>query len=155
MRSTYRRGEAGELSFGLILGVVVLAGILAAVPLVLLGRGSAERTEAGLQVVEQAKDVQAESAVTNAIRASQVYFAERGTFVGFTASVAMGQDPSIAYNDAGSVPGQVSIRGVTPTTVVLVYPSASGATLCAAASGTTLTYGRQDASIAAGCTGDW
>ena len=143
------------MQLAVVVGAVVLVGVLVAIPLVLMGRGEADRVEQGLQVADRANDAQAQVVLTNAIRAAEVFYAENGTFVGFTPDVAGQYDPSITYNAGASTSGQVSIRRITPTTAVVVTPSGSGATLCAAANLDVVTYGRQDATGATGCTGGW
>lgn len=148
--------ENGHGHLAATVAALLVAGLIAVVPLVMFGRSTAERTQTGIDALGQANDTMAQASLMTAIRAAQVYLAENGTFQGFNPMVAASFDPSTAYNTSPvAVAGQISIRGVTPTTVVFATKSASGATLCVGANFDLVTYGRTDASSAAACTGGW
>ncbi|MGQ0668803.1 MAG: hypothetical protein ACT4PO_03865 [Actinomycetota bacterium] len=148
--------ENGDGHLAATVAALMVAGLIAVVPLVMLGRGTAERTQTGIDALGQANDAAAQAGLMTAIRAGQVYFAENGTFQGFDPAVAVSFDPSTVYNTSPvAVVGQISIRGVSPTTIVFATKSASGGTLCVGANFDLVTYGRTDVSSAAACTGDW
>ena len=78
-------------------------------------------------------------------------------YTGFTPAVALGIEPSLAWNNAGaSLVNAVSIRDVTAAHLVLATQSASGAFFCLADDSATGTkYGKLDAATAALCVGGW
>jgi hypothetical protein len=165
-------GERGEISLRLIVVAAAVAAVVWTVPFVFLGREHTENvadltggstasptTSAGTPQPPadpggRANDVQAQATLNNAITVARVHFAETGSFTGFDAAVASSYDPSVRYSTGPAAPGVVSIRGVTPTTVVFVT-TAAGGYLCAAANGDAITFGRVDALAAAQCSGGW
>jgi hypothetical protein len=165
--------ERGEISIRLIVAAAVAAGLVWTVPFVFLGREHAEnvanltggstaspttgtgRPQPSTGPGGRASDVRAQAALNNAITVARVYFAETGSYAGFGVEVASSYDPSMTYTSGPAAPGVVSIRGVTPTTVVFVTTPSTGVYLCAAANGTTITFGRVDALAAAQCSGGW
>jgi hypothetical protein len=148
-----------------------VAGLVWTVPFVFLGRehvdnvtnltgGSTASPTAGASLAPtdpggRANDVQAQAALNSAITVARLHHAETGSYTGFDAQVAAGYDPSVAYTSGPASPGVVSIRGVTPTTVVLATATTSGTYLCIAASGDAVSYGRVDALAASQCSGGW
>ncbi len=149
-----RRNERGAIS-GLVIGALIAAALIA-VPLVLMTRMQTESAEQATGTVAKAKDAKAQLDLTSAIQAARVYFSEHGTYEGFGPAAAASLEPGIRFNSAGrAVRGEVSIRGVTRTTVVLVTRAGPNAVLCSAAETATVTTGRTDASSAAECTGGW
>lgn len=147
------RGERGGLSLGLVVGGLV-AGALLAIPLVLMSRTQAERGEEAIGQLGMARDAAARVELDTAMRAAQAYYAENGTFEGYGPEVAASYDPSIRYNSSpAAVEGEVSIRGVTATSLVLVTRSPSGTPLCAAAISEAVTYAQVDAVTPFECLG--
>jgi hypothetical protein len=163
--------ERGEISLRLIVVAAVVAGLVWTVPFIFLGRehtrnvedltgGSTASPTAGTPQAPadpggRANDVQAQVALNSAITVARLYHAETGSYGEFDAEVASGYDPSVAYTSGPAAPGVVSIRGVTPTTLVFVTVSTGGAYLCAAATGDVVTFGRVDALAASQCSGGW
>ncbi len=152
------RSDRGGTTFWVVLGAVLVAGVLLAIPIVMMTRqesGVALQANASnpSSAVGQAEDVQAQVLLQTAIGGAKVYFAENGTFQGY--AEAAGQlEPSISYTTGPAAQGLVSIRGVTATTVVLVTETQAGF-LCAAANQDIVTFGRADASSPSGCQGGW
>lgn len=170
MRSGHR--ERGEVSIRLIVGAALVAGLIWTVPTVLFGREATEyaRDLTGGSGVEspdgdtgagapqgpigRANDTQAQAALNNAIRVAQVFYAENGTFAGFGPQLAAQYDPTLTFTTGPAAPGVVSLRGLSPTTVVFVTGSENGY-LCAAAQGEIVAFGRSDAQSPSQCTGGW
>jgi hypothetical protein len=119
--------------------------------------GATGATPAGDPVsdpIREANDVRAQAMLNEAIRVSQVYYAEHGSFDGFGPDAAAGYDPSIVYARAPA-PDTVAMS-VSPTTVVLVtVVDPNGGYLCAAAMGDIVTFGRTNATMPADCQGGW
>ncbi|HZD18663.1 MAG TPA: hypothetical protein VE669_11030 [Actinomycetota bacterium] len=166
------RSERGETGMRLIIGMTLLAALAWVIPMAFLGReqarqvavvvGASEddrRTEgsagAAAGAIDRAADVQAQARLNEAIGAAQVYFAENGTYEGFGPSVAAGYAPNVRFTATSTAIGVVSIRGVTPASVVLVTASAAGAHLCAAAQADVFSFGRSNAQTPAECVGGW
>lgn len=107
-------------------------------------------------VTVSAADVQAEALLQGALSAAAAYYVSGATYVGFGDDASL-LEPSITWNqDPVAVVGQVSIRGESAQSVVLVTRSTSGATFCIRLSGVGGTSkGRQDAAGAAACSGGW
>ena len=157
-----------------VLGVVV--ALVWAVPFVLLDRGgddpaaggattaaspaveptgSTGRPDVATHPIGAAEDVQAQSALSEAIRGAQAFYAENGTFQGYRPDVAKAFEPSIVYTAGTAAPGMVSMT-VTPDSVVLVTEvDRGGGFLCAAESGDLVTFGRSNASAVDECSGGW
>jgi hypothetical protein len=105
--------------------------------------------------IGEANDVRARAMLNQAIRVSQVYYAEYGSFDGFGPDEAAGYDPSIVYALGAPVPDMVAMS-VSPTTVVFVtVVEPDGGYLCAAAMGDNVTFGRTNATMPAECQGGW
>jgi hypothetical protein len=119
--------------------------------------GATGATPAGDPVsdpIREANDVRAQAMLNEAIRVSQVYYSEHGSFDGFGPDAAAGYDPSIVYARAPA-PDTVAMS-VSPTTVVLVtVVEPNGGYLCAAAMGDIVTFGRTYATMPAECQGGW
>jgi hypothetical protein len=119
--------------------------------------GATGATPAGDPVsdpIREANDVRAQAMLNEAIRVSQVYYSEHGSFDGFGPDAAAGYDPSIVYARAPA-PDTVAMS-VSPTTVVLVtLVEPNGGYLCAAAMGDIVTFGRTNATMPAECQGGW
>jgi hypothetical protein len=119
--------------------------------------GATGATPAGDPVsdpIREANDVRAQAMLNEAIRVSQLYYVEHGSFDGFGPDAAAGYDPSIAYARAPA-PDTVAMS-VSPTTVLLVtLVEPNGGYLCAAAMGDIVTFGRTNAPMPAECQGGW
>lgn len=172
--------ERGYVS---VRGLVLLGLVVAAVwvmPLVLLQgtrtQPAAERTAVGPTAIAQpagangasgatdapvsdpigeANDVRAQAMLSQAIRVSQVYYAEHGSFEGFGPDAAAAFDPSVVYGRGAPAADMVAMS-VSPTTVVFVtVVDPNGGYLCAAAMGDSVTFGRTNATMPAECQGGW
>src|SRR4029077_18031402 len=153
MRNGSVRGERGELSLVGWGVVLVVVGVLVAIPYNLLGRHEADTAEQGIQAIGQASDVSAEASLTNALQGAKVWLAEQGSLVGYGVTQATHLDPQAKYDTSETAEaGVVSIRGATPSSIVLVTKGGTGA-LCAALSDGAVTYGRVDAGSATQCAG--
>jgi hypothetical protein len=160
------------VSIRLIVGAALVAGLIWTVPAVFFGREATEyardltggsdleptdgHTGAGAPQgpIGRASDTQAQAALNNAIRVAQVFFAENGTFAGFGPQVAAQYDPTVTFTIGPAAPGVVSLRGLSPTTVVFVTGTENGY-LCAAAQGEIVAFGRSDAQSPSQCAGGW
>ena len=120
--------------------------------------GATGATPAGDPVsdpIREANDVRAQAMLNQAIRVSQVYYAEHGSFEGFGPDAAAAYDPSIVYVRGAPAADTVAIS-VSPTTVVFVIGvDPNGGYLCAAAMGDIVTFGRTNATMPAECQGGW
>lgn len=120
--------------------------------------GATGATPAGDPVsdpIREANDVRAQAMLNQAIRASQVYYAEHGSFEGFGPDAAAAYDPSIVYGRGAPAADTVAMS-VSPTTVVFVtVVDPNGGYLCAAAMGDIVTFGRTNATMPAECQGGW
>jgi hypothetical protein len=170
VRSGHR--ERGEVSIRLIVGAGLVAGLIWTVPTVLFGREATEHAsdltggsdlestdpdaDAGAPQgpIGRANDAQAQASLNSAIRVAQVFYVENGTFTGFGPEVAAQYDPTVRFTIGPAAPGVVSLRGLSPTTVVFVTGTENGY-LCAAAQGEMVTFGRSDAQGPSQCTGGW
>jgi hypothetical protein len=148
------RNDLGATSFWLLLIVALVAGALVVVPFALAGHQEASHDQDAIAQIDRARDVSAQATLQTAVGGASAYFAENATFAGFDPQAAVLFDPSVGYTTGAAAPDLVSIRGVTPTSVVLVTSTGSGY-LCAAVSGGVVSYGRADAATAAACTGGW
>lgn len=165
--------ERGEVSLRLIVGAALVAGLIWTVPTVFFGReatkyasdltGGSDLTDgvtgpgsggAPRDPIGRANDAQAQASLNNAIRVAQVYYAENGSFAGFGPQVAAQYDPNVTFTIGPAAPGVVSLRGLSPETVVFVTGTERGY-LCAAAQGEIVAFGRGDAQSPAQCTGGW
>ena len=163
--------ERGEIGFRLIVAMALIAALAWTIPMVFLGRETTDHaatitgaadgerpSDASAAVVDpiaRANDVAAQAALNSAIRAAQLYQAETGSYVGFGAQTAANYDPTLRVTSGPASAGVVSVRGVSPSTVVLVSVTDSGDFVCAAASSGVVTFGRSNASSPAQCTGGW
>jgi hypothetical protein len=155
-----------------VVAMAVVAAFAWAIPMVFFGHeavdnaatltggskpheGHGSSGEAPADPIGKANDVEAQAMLSTAIRSTQAYFAENGSYQGFDASVAGQYDTSTTYTTGPATVGVVSVRGVTPTTVVMVTATKGGGVLCAAAGASGVTYGREDAQSAAQCSGGW
>lgn len=146
--------ERGATSLWIVLGVAMVGGMIVTIPFVLAGRQEAERAGLAVSQIGKVNDLGAQATMQTAIRTASIYFAERGSYEGFGPEFASQYDPSVRFTAGPAVPGMVSVRGVTPFSVVMVTSTGSGF-VCAAATGDIVTYGRVDAQSAAACTGGW
>jgi hypothetical protein len=161
--------ERGFVSVrALVLFGLVVAGVWV-VPLMLLQNvktepagptavGAAGGSPAGDLVsdpIREANDVRAQAMLNQAIRVSQVYYAEHGSFDRFGPDAAAAYDPSIVYGRGAPAADTVAMS-VSPTTVVFVtVVDPNGGYLCAAAMGDNVTFGRTNATMPAECQGGW
>jgi hypothetical protein len=164
-----------ERGFVSVRGLVLFGLVVAAVwvvPLMLLqdvktepagptavgATGATGATPAGDPVsdpIREANDVRAQAMLNQAIRVSQVYYAEHGSFEGFGPDAAAAYDPSIVYGRGAPAADTVAMS-VSPTTVVFVtVVDPNGGYLCAAAMGDIVTFGRTNATMPAECQGGW
>jgi hypothetical protein len=161
-----------ERGFVSVRGLVLFGLVVAAVwvvPLMLLqdaktettgptAVGATGATPAGDPVsdpIREANDVRAQAMLNQAIRVSQVYYAEHGSFEGFGPDAAAAYDPSIVYGRGAPAADTVAMS-VSPTTVVFVtVVDPNGGYLCAAAMGDIVTFGRTNATMPAECQGGW
>jgi hypothetical protein len=105
--------------------------------------------------IGEANDVRAQAMLNQAIRVSQVYYAEHGSFEGFGPDEAAAYDPSVVYGRGAPAADTVAMA-VSPTTVVFVtVVDPNGGYLCAAAMGDSVTFGRTNATMPAECQGGW
>ena len=120
--------------------------------------GATGATAAGDPVsdpIREANDVRAQAILNQAIRVSQLYYAEHGSFDGLGPDAAAAYDPSVVYGLGAPAPGVVAMS-VSPTTVVFVtVVDPNGGYLCAAAMGDNVTFGRTNATVPAECQGGW
>jgi hypothetical protein len=120
--------------------------------------GATGATPAGDPVsdpIREASDVRAQAMLNQAIRVSQLYYAEHGSFDGLGPDAAAAYDPSVVYGRGAPAPGMVAMS-VSPTTVVFVtLVEPDGGYLCAAAMGDIVTFGRTNATTPAECQGGW
>ena len=99
--------------------------------------------------------MRAQAMLSQAIRVSQVYYAEHGSFEGFGPDAAAAFDPSVVYGRGAPAADMVAMS-VSPTTVVFVtVVDPNGEYLCAAAMGDSVTFGRTNATTPAECQGGW
>jgi hypothetical protein len=165
--------QRGEIGLRVVMVMAVVAALAWTIPMVFFGRqeteqaavltGAGDQSGAGaagasgqapVDPIGKANDVQAQANLQTAMSSAQVYYAENGSYQGFSAQVAGQYDPAITYTSGAATPGVVSVRGVTPTTVVMVTGTKQGV-LCAAATADVVSYGRTDAQSAAQCSGGW
>jgi len=148
------RSERGATSLWIVLGVAMVGGMIVTIPFVLAGREEAKRGSLAVSQIGKVNDLGAQATMQTAIRTASIYFAEHGSYEGFGPHAASQYDPSVRFTAGPAVPGMVSVRGVTPFSVVMVTSPGSGF-VCTAATGDIVTYGRVDAQSAAACTGGW
>jgi hypothetical protein len=166
--------ERGEVSIRLIVAAALVAGLVWTVPTVFFGREATEYVSdltggsdlepdgvtgpgsagAPQDPIGRANDAQGQASLNNAIRVAQVFYAENGSFTGFGPQVAAQYDPTVTFTIGPAGPGIVSLRGLTPTTVVFVTATKNGY-LCAAAQGEIVAFGRSDAQSPSQCSGGW
>ena len=112
---------------------------------------------------ERAQNRSAQSDLRNGMTAAKAYYTDSdsydptGTDI-FNAAAGEDIEPALTWNDAAvSVQGQVSVRAVTASTVLLSTRSASGDIFCladdASATGAGTTQGTGEQTTVAGCTG--
>jgi len=106
--------------------------------------------------VRQDPAVPARSLLQQASLVARSYYEQNETMLGFSATRAHRSDPSITFNRSEEASeGQVSIRDVGPSTVVLVTLDSQGAAWCAAQTLLGDSFGRGDVATAAECNGGW
>ncbi len=144
-------------STGISTGTKILIGVaIAGAGLLIVGLLVAIALPTFLGARIRAQDRAGEAQLRNGYAAALTYYTDDSTFVGFDATVARSLEPSLNWTDAPAVgPGEVSIRGARPDSIVLVTLTESGKTLCIARTGMDTTFGQVDAMTAAECTGDW
>jgi hypothetical protein len=134
------------------------ADVVSSVPVQPVGQtGGASATGAEVVLADPigaANDLQAQNLLNTAIRVSQVWYAENGTYAGLGPEQASQYEPSIYFTSGSPAPGAVALR-VTPDSVVMVTVSTGGSALCAAASLDVVSFGRTDASTPQQCQGGW
>jgi hypothetical protein len=98
---------------------------------------------------------EAQTELRNALVAALTYYTDGATFVGFDPKTAGSIEPSVVFNASVSRPGEISIREVTRSTILLTTLSTDGLAWCIAddqSTGTT-TYDRLDAQTMGECAG--
>jgi hypothetical protein len=148
------REDLGAISSWFLMIVALVACALVAVPFALSGREEATHDREAIAQWEKARDLRAQARLQTAVRGATAYLAENATLTGFDPEQASLFDPSIRYTSGAPTASAVSIRGVTPTSVVLVTSTGS-AYLCAAVTGGMVGFGRVNAATAGACTGGW
>jgi hypothetical protein len=148
------REDLGATSSWFLMVVALVAGALVVVPFALAGHEEANHDRAAIAQWEKARDLRAQARLQTAVRGASAYLAENATFAGFDPEQASRFDPSVRYTSGAPTASSVSIRGVTPTSVVLVTSTGS-AYLCAAVTGGVTGFGRANATTAGACTGGW
>lgn len=167
--------ERGEVQMRLVVAAGVVAALVWIVPMVLFGHeqaghvadltGASTSTSAtgaassgnGAPVdpIGRAADTQAQATLNTAIRVAQAFYAENGSYTAFGPQVAARYEPTVSFSSGPAGPGVVSVRGLTPSTVVFVTATESGAYLCAAADDEIVAFGRADAQTPSQCSGGW
>lgn len=106
---------------------------------------------------EASPDTAAEYTLRNGIAAAKTYFTDSDSYKGTDAKTLSAVEPSLKWTDNGpATVGEVSIRGVSGKTVVLVTKSESGTVFCIGDDVTTdLVMGKVDAKTVEECTGGW
>jgi hypothetical protein len=148
------REDFGGTSSWFLMIVALVAGALVVVPIALSGREEANHDREAVAQWEKARDVRAQARLQTAARGASAYLAQNATLTGYDPEQASLFDPSIRYTSGVPTASTVSIRGVTPTSVVLVTSTGS-AYLCAAVTGGVVSFGRQNVATAGACTGGW
>lgn len=107
--------------------------------------------------VPTAADLRARMYLRNALVAALTHYTDHASFVGFTPKLAASIEPSLTYNTSPTViAGEISIRDITESTVLLVTASGTSEVWCIAddTSTDTTTYGvGVDAQTAVECVG--
>lgn len=101
---------------------------------------------------------EAKSSLRNALVAAKTYYADWNTYVGFDPKQAVAIYAGLTYNTSPmAFEGEISIRDVTDTPILLVTQAPDGSDWCLAdvmgKNGGT-TYGRVNAQTVAECNGD-
>ena len=148
------REDLGATSSWFLVIVALVAGALVVVPFARSGREEANHDRQAIAQWEKARDLRAQARLQTAVRGASAYLAENSTLTGFDPEQASQFDPSIRYTSDAPTASAVSIRSVTPTSVVLVTSTGS-AYLCAAVAGGLVSFGRVNAATAGACTGGW
>lgn len=131
------------------------------VGLLLMAAACTGNAEQGLDLADTASGIGGHLQLQQASAAASLYFGTNGTYVGFNAAAGESTEPAIQWMDGGTATnGAVSIRGATPTSVVLVTSDAgvtvNGSTIsCLGLNSGIESKGSQDAQNAAGCSGGW
>jgi hypothetical protein len=148
------REDIGATSSWLLMIVALVAAALVVVPFARSGREEANHDREAIAQWEKARDLRAQARLQTAVRGASAYLAENATLTGFDPEQASLFDPSNRYTSGAPTASVVSIRGVTPTSAVLVTSTGS-AYLCAAVTGGVVSFGRVNAATSGACTGGW
>lgn len=98
----------------------------------------------------------AQTMLRDALATAREYYKQNDTLLGFSATRAHRTEPSITFNRSSEASeGQVSIRDVGPSTVLLVTLDAEGEAWCSAKTLLGDATGRGDVATAAECKGGW
>lgn len=129
--------------------VVLIIGILIALALPTFLGASARASERSAQA-------QLRSAFTTA----RVHLAQATDYATLTPATMSALEPSQRFNAGAAVIGEISVRDVSPTTVMLISASSNGGFFCITDDTTsaTVTKGRSltdSFTVVADCTGGW
>jgi hypothetical protein len=132
---------------------VLALALTAAATLGLAACTSPQEVNRDIGTIHTAEGTAGTVSLEQAAVAADGYFANSGSYAGFTPTTAAAEEPSINWTIGAAVVGSVSIRGADATSVALVTKDASGAIQCVGLTSGVKTTGTQDAQSAAGCTG--
>jgi hypothetical protein len=140
--------QVPPLTGGTVVALGAAGNVVAEVPLGTPAQGGSPSATPPLE---------AQSSLRNAIAAALTYYTDGATFVGFDPKTAVSIEPSLVFNTSpAALPGEISIREVTRSTILLTTLSTDGLAWCIAddqSTGTT-TYDRLDAQTMGECAGD-
>jgi hypothetical protein len=141
--------QVPPITGGTVVGLDADGNVIAEVP---LGEARSPAPSASATV---SPPTEAQTELRNALVAALTYYTDGATFVGFDPKTAGSIEPSVVFNASVSRPGEISIREVTRSTILLTTLSTDGLAWCIAddqSTGTT-TYDRLDAQTMGECAG--
>lgn len=142
------------LAAGLLPACMLVAPPNVTGPKVVGPNGSPIDMAGAMQMAQNAKTAMT---MQQAERIALTYYYEMGTYEEFTPEAATQYEPSITWNSSPTaVEGEVSIRNLTATTVVLASKNPSGEVWCMGDDRRqdVTTHGMVDAQTVTACTGD-
>jgi type IV pilus assembly protein PilA len=136
---------------GLVIGIAVAVAVI-----LVIGILVAIALPTFLGARDRAQDKEAESNIRNAVAAAKTYYTDSNSYAGFTWIQAEQIEPALTWNNSPvALTDQVSVRGVSKQSVVLVTKSTSGHVFCFATGTLGDAEGTTDASAAGECAGGW